>query len=60
MYVWKKIISKFRWHCISVWSLVGICYCAIDVIWYKDDDLQQSYDIYDITYNGDNLQQHSV
>ena len=24
MYVWKKIISKFRWHCISVWSLVGL------------------------------------
>ena len=23
MYVWKKIISKFRWHCISVWSLVN-------------------------------------
>ena len=22
MYVWKKIISKFRWHCITVWSLV--------------------------------------
>ena len=24
MYVWKKIISKFRWHCISVWSLVAV------------------------------------
>ena len=22
MYVWKKVISKFRWHCISVCSLV--------------------------------------
>ena len=33
MYVWKKIISKFRWHCISVWSFVVVfccflvCYC---------------------------------
>ena len=24
MYLWKKIISIFRWHCISVWSLVAI------------------------------------
>ena len=23
MYEWKKIISKFRWHCISVWSLIS-------------------------------------
>ena len=23
MYVFKKIIAKFRWHCISVWSLVS-------------------------------------
>ena len=22
MFVWKKIISKFRWHCISVWSFI--------------------------------------
>ena len=22
--MWKKIISKFRWHCISVWSLVYV------------------------------------
>ena len=21
MYVWKRIIAKFLWHCISVWSL---------------------------------------
>ena len=26
MCVWKKIISKFRWHCISVWSLALIIY----------------------------------
>ena len=39
MYVWKKIISKFSWHCISVWSLgtnylvhdrLDMTFCVLD------------------------------
>ena len=29
MYVWKKIISKIRWHCISVWGLAYDTYLIL-------------------------------
>ena len=49
MYVRKKIISKFRWHCISVWSLAKIKFLQTFqnlqyLIYFQED--QQSYKIW--------------
>ena len=42
MYVWKKIISKFRWNCISVWSLITI-FLHIDENFRKDKLMGAAY-----------------
>ena len=42
MYVWKKIIAKFRWHCISVWSLdnkLWSCQNVWDALLYLLDNI---------------------
>ena len=36
MFVWKEIISKFRWHCISIWSLVKLQKRAAQIILKAD------------------------
>ena len=48
MYVWKKIISKFRWHCISVCSLraieIAIPLSAFETLPRKRVDQIDSFD----------------